>query len=88
MRFFLRYLNPYLKEFRKKTTENSEWLRRQTQPGIEPDNPRLTVLRAEPPAICYISSTLSFEILYLFQLAAPIPPGSKNLNERDPPRID
>ena len=43
---FLRDSSPYLYEFRKKTTENSERLGRQARPGFEPVISRLPVLSA------------------------------------------
>ena len=43
MGVFLRDPSPYLREFRRKTTENSEWLGRQARPGFEPGTSRLPV---------------------------------------------
>ena len=48
MGVLLKYLNPYLREFRRKTTENSERLGRQALPGIESGTSRLPVTSAEP----------------------------------------
>ena len=45
---FLRDPSPYLREFWRKTTENSERLGRQARPGIEPGTSRLPVLSTEP----------------------------------------
>ena len=45
---FLRNPSPYLCEFRRKTTENSEQLGQQARPGIEPVTFRQSVLRVEP----------------------------------------
>ena len=44
---FLRYFNPYLREFSRKNTENSERLGRQALPEIEPSTSRLPVISAE-----------------------------------------
>ena len=44
---FLRDPRQYLFEFRKKNTENSEWLGRQVRPRSEPGTSRLSVLGAE-----------------------------------------
>ena len=41
---FQRNPSPYLREFRRKTTENSERLGRQARPGFEPGTSRLPVL--------------------------------------------
>ena len=48
--FFLRYPNLYLREFRKKTTKNSERLGRQALLGSEPGTSRLSVLNANHSA--------------------------------------
>ena len=44
---FLRDPKPYLREFRRKTTKNSERLSRQVRLGIEPGTSRQPVLSAE-----------------------------------------
>ena len=40
--------SPYLRAFRRKTTENSVWLNLRVWLGIEPDTSHLPVLKAEP----------------------------------------
>ena len=45
---FLRDPSPYLREFRRKITENSKQLGRQARPEIEPGTSRLPVLSSEP----------------------------------------
>ena len=45
---FLRDPRPHLREFQRKTTENSERLGRQARPGIEPGTTRQPVSSAEP----------------------------------------
>ena len=45
--FFLRDPN-YLREFKRKTIENSKRLIRQARPGIEPVASRLPAFKAEP----------------------------------------
>ena len=85
---FLRDPSPHLREFRKKTTENSEQLGRQARPGFEPGTSRLPVLSVTTPPLVRLGwIVLGCRIKANCPLMGPGPEGGVSFVEvcrRDP----
>ena len=65
---FLRDPSPYLRVFRRKTTENSERLGRQVRPGIEPGTSRLPVFERRTTLLLLGAKDGQFDIHALHRI--------------------